>query len=481
MLKKFTSFLYFAAIATTSCNDDLTTVGTSVLPPEDIITAYTDTFLLKAETVLLDSVFAKTSECMLGEIYDPEYGLLKSDFICQFYCEEGFKFPQTPLNGRIDSTSLFIMYPASSWYGDSLTPMQVSVFEVDKPLKRNFYTNDEPEIYCNMSRPLAAAAYTAYDKSISDSIRALESTDANYYSPNICIRLPQEFGQKIYDETVNNPASFVNQNAFNQFFPGFYVTTTFGSGNMIKTLGEYIVMRMYYSYNSEGGGSEGQDTILRYYQDFYVTKEVIQLNRFKNSHIETITAPQPNYTYIKTPAGVCTRLTVPTAEIAKKIDVKERFINDFTLKLKFLPNDDVDYAYAPPPYLLILPEDSVKQFFENGNVEDYKTSFVSYDGYNYSSVYYTQYGYSTSNYTYYFGNMSSLLKVHIEQAPDKDLKLMVIPVIRTTSGSSSYYATTSTYYTTEISNSLYLTGIKIRTEEQYMKVGVLSSKFENRY
>jgi hypothetical protein len=236
---------------------------------------------------------------------------------------------------------------------------------------------------------------------------------------------------------------------------------------------------MYYAFLTTG--SYEQDTVVNTIQDFYVPKEVVQINRYVNSNIAPLLETHQGYTYIKSPAGVCTRLTIPTTKIAEKINIKERFINNFNLHLKFLPPTEWDFACYPPSYLLVLPEDSVKQFFEEERMEDDVTSYVSFDG-SYASKYLTQSGYTYSNFTYYFGNVSLLLQEHIEKAPDRDLKLLVVPVTRSsTSNSSSYYYSSSyTYYTTGITNSLYMTGVKLRNDEENMKISVLSSKFEVR-
>jgi len=467
-----------AGLMCSSCNDTLTKVGTTIQPSEDLITVYTDTFTLEAETVLLDSVFAKTTTCLLGEMYDPVYGNIKADFLCQFYCEEGYTFSPVPYEDRIDSLVLFVMYNNGSWYGDTLTPMQATIYPVVNPLKRNFYSNDDPTKYCDMAHPLGSVVYTAYDRSISDSVHQITDTsDSLYYTPHVRVLMPQELGQKLLDATLKDPAAFATQEAFNELFPGIYVTTTFGSGNLIQSYGEYIFLRFYYQTLTTG--SEDQDTVVHTYSDFTVPKEVVQINRFTNSRLEELLTPNPDYTHVKSPAGVCTRLTVPTTEISKHLDVSERFINAFSINLKFVTPDEYDFAYSPPSYLLLLPEDSVRSFFEGGKTEDNTVSFVSYDGSSSSSsTYTTQAGYATTNYTYYFGNLSPLLKRHIELSPDEDLRLLVVPVNRTSSVSSSYYSSSSTVYTTSITNSFALSGAKIRTDGDYMKVIVVSSKFE---
>ena len=139
------------------------------------------------------------------------------------------------------------------------------------------------------------------------------------------------------------------------------------------------------------------------------------------------------------------------------------------------------HPYSTASHLLLIPEDSVVSFFENANVENNITSFISFtpsDAYgDYTSAGYTPDGYSLSARTYAFGNISRLLKEHIENNPDNDLSLLVIPVTRKT---GSYTSNRTTYYyTTGISHSFYLSGIKLRTEEEYMKVVVLSSQYDN--
>lgn len=64
------------------CNDDLTQVGTGIQPENDRPLVYADTFYMKAKTLQTDSVYARTIYGSLGEIYDPLYGNLKSDFMC---------------------------------------------------------------------------------------------------------------------------------------------------------------------------------------------------------------------------------------------------------------------------------------------------------------------------------------------------------------------------------------------------------------
>ena len=85
------------------CNDEISSIGITIQPGNDTISVFTDTFYMEATTIKIDSIFARSTRAQLGELYDPLYGNLKSDFLCQFYSPEGFQFKHTPYNGKIDS------------------------------------------------------------------------------------------------------------------------------------------------------------------------------------------------------------------------------------------------------------------------------------------------------------------------------------------------------------------------------------------
>lgn len=429
------------------CNDDLSLVGPSIQPPEDGITVYNDTFRIEATTVLMDGVYARTDSAMLGEIYDPLYGELKSDYMCQFYCPENYKFAKTPIDGKIDSVNFKIFYGSS--IGDTLVPMKAELFLISKPLEKNFYTNFDPQKYCDMQTVMGSKVYTAYNQSIPDSIRE------NGYAPHVAIKLPKEFGQKLYDETIQNPASFSSQEAFNKFLPGFYVTTTYGTGNILNISGSYIDIFYKYMTKTEAG----KDSIVSSFERFNVTKEVIQLSRFKNSDIEQLLKPNDEYTYIKSPAGVCTRLVIPSKDLAPILE--GRILNNLPLTLYAMPQENWKFAFDPAPNLLLLPEDSVKTFFEERQIENGTTSFLA--------------SYNTTTLTYSFNNISELLKHQLKNDKDHDLRLLAIPVKRTTTTTGSY--NNQTTRTTAIENYMAPSGSKLRKDKEVTQMVVTSCKY----
>ena len=455
-IKLFVLGLSLGISILSGCNDDLTQVGTGIQPENDRPLVYADTFYMKAKTVQTDSVYARTIYGALGEIYDPLYGNLKSDFMCQFYCPENYRFKHDPYKGKIDSVEFFIRY-SRSWTGDSLTPMRAQLYEVTTPLTRDFYTNIDPEQYCDMQKSLGMKTYTARDLTVSDSLWNATTANGTYsYDANITIRMPQEIGQRFYDATINTPEVFKDQNTFNQFFPGIYVTNTYGTGNILNIEGSQ--MNIFYKYTVKG--SAGQDSIVKTQETFSATSEVIQLNRFKNTDISHLLKPNDSIAYLKSPAGVYTELTIPAQDIAPII--KDRIISNVDLSLKALPQENWKFAFEAPSNILLLPKDSMNTFFKNNNVEN---NITTYRG-----------SYVASTRTYSFGNIAKLLKTHIENSPDEDLVINVIPVQRRVGTTTNYYGQTSEY-TVAIENYLKPSGVKLRIDKDAMEMRIVTIEY----
>lgn len=469
-IKYITTLLCLGAIFFLSgCNDDLTLVGSTIQPKGDKNTVYTDTFQMLASTIKKDSLFARTNDGLLGEIYDPLYGKLKSDYLCQFYCSENYKFPHTPYNGIIDSVSLKINF--EYWTGDPYALMGAKVYAIKKPLKKNYYTNLPVEDYYDMNSVLGSKAYAALSSRIIhiDSIKNLRTNAYEYrYYRTINIPLLSELGTRFYNETVNNPSSFANQEAFNRFFPGLYITTDYGSGNIIQ-----VDNTLLYFYFRRPKSSKN-DSLVRDSVVFQVTKEVIQHNRFQSFNDERLLAPNDKYAFVKTPAGIYPRFVIPSKEIARK--VKGRLLNTMILDLKYTPEENWKYAMNPPSHLLLMPEDSLPKFFENRNVENGITTFISTDG---TSPLYTNLGYNRASRTYSFSNIINLLQTHMKNKPDEDLRVLAVPVNRIYAIQQESRASTVYYYTKTFENYLIPSGVKIKTDKESMKIVILSNKYEN--
>jgi len=459
-IKQVLIFLFcFDILLLSSCDINSNFIGDKIMPKENYITTRIDTFQIMASTVKRDSLFAKTTTGLLGEYFDPLYGRLNADFLCQFYCMDDYKFYKTPYENTIDSIYLALYYYGT---GDPNSPFQFQIFPINKELDRAYFTNIDPADYCDLKDLWGSAVFTAASGSLEDSISNVRRIE---------IQLPKQLGQKIYDETINNPESFKSQQSFNEFFPGIYVTTGYGQGCLFNILRTDLVIK----YKSIEKSSADEDSTIYCTEMFITTKEVIQLNRFENFDTEQLLAENEDYTYIKTPAGIYTRLVIPSQEM--KSVIEGRIINSMFFSVSYMPNEDWPFALGPPSHLLLLPEDSLSTFFQNRYVENNLTSFISV-AWNESSQrpetsLSTSQGYSPSKRTYYFNNIAVLLAYHISVSPDDDLRLLLVPVNRGTSGSSS-----SGYYTTEISNYLAPSGVKLRKDYDMMKVSIITSEFK---
>jgi hypothetical protein len=352
----------------------------------------------------------------------------------------------------IDSVDLSIGYDRGGWIGDSLAPMHVKVYPIVKELERNFYTNSDPGDYADLQNPLGEQTYTPRNLNISDSIWNLPSTDYNYYAyPRVKVSMPTELGQKFYDETVLRPSTFDTQQSFNRFFPGLYVTNTFGSGNILVV--NNTVLTIHYRYLTENS-SGVVDSVVNTSEVFIVTPEVIQLNNFKNTDISHLLEPSNDYTYLKTPAGIFTRLTIPTKEIMSRIN--GRRVSSFNLSLKAMPQEEWKYVLTPPSYLLMLPEDSLADFFKEGKMHNSVTSFVS-----------SQY----SSLTYNFGNIAPLLRYLMANDPEREeMHFLLIPVEL-----SLQTASDNTQYITAINNYLKPSAVQLRKSSDVMRFQVITT------
>ena len=221
----------------------------------------------------------------------------------------------------------------------------------------------------------------------------------------------------------------------------------YGTGNILDVRSSSMLI--YYRYN--GTSSEtGNDTIYTTIERFNTTQEVIQLNNLRNGNLEQLLDPDAEYAYMKTPAGVCIKLEV-SGEQLKDI-IGDHIVNNLPFSLTPMPQEDWDFAFARPSSLLLLPEDSVKSFFESGKLSDSRTSFLG--------------TYSSSDNVYNFGNISRLMETHIDENPDEDLRILIFPVENVTQSSSNYGTSDAT--TTAINNYMAPSGVKVKKDDESM-------------
>lgn len=449
-----------------ACDDDINQVGNSIQPDGDDIGVSTDTVVIKAKTVSLnDSVYALADSILLGNYTDPVFGKVTSDYLTELYCPENTTFPDKTIS--IDST--FIEVVSFRTYGDTTSPFGISAYRVTSPLKANFFTNLDPKRYCDMTKTLGQGVFTIKD------------TPASSGQRSFLLRANKSLGQEFFDEWKNSKgATFKNSETLKEFFKGIYVTNSLGAGSMMNV--SATVLRIYLKYTGRNVADTADSTRVGIFR-LAATPEVIQLSHIQNSNPASLFANSDTRTYIKSPAGVCTELTIPLGEIIKKADAsgkKNNKLNAANFKIKGYTEEEQKSNLERPRTLLFINKDSLNNFFLNKKMTDAKTSFImewstSTNTYNFT---YSNVKGATSN------NIANMINYYMEQYKGKsnvpDLTYLVIPVSAKTQASTSSSGSTIYSYT-NVYNQMSPTAAILRTDTENMKMSLIFSNYNSQY
>ena len=239
---KLNWLLPFVLIALTiSCNDDINKIGTSI--DDTLISIKVDNSLAYTTA---DSVYSipagpvtnRTIIQMLGAVDMVDYGSIRADFLTQMRPIAKFD-SRLVTEDMLDSLVLELGFLPSSFLGDSLTPMQVSVYPLNKVLEKPIYSNLDPTDYFSPEEILGQQIYTTSRQSYPDS---LINSDG---SRIIKIKLARpghtskELAQEFF-KLYNDKGGILTESDIADFFPGVYVTNTYGKGVLINILSSVI-------------------------------------------------------------------------------------------------------------------------------------------------------------------------------------------------------------------------------------------------
>ncbi|HBK30370.1 MAG TPA: hypothetical protein DDZ78_01935, partial [Porphyromonadaceae bacterium] len=335
------------------------------------------------------------------------------------------------------------------------------VYGLNKQLPNNNYTNVSPDEYYQ-SPELGSATFTGKN--------AVYRKEAYYTSAytvdtmliyEIGVKLPLELGEKFLTEyKKTGHGSFSDADSFRKFFPGVYVTTGFGSSTILNV--SLSSLYVHYKYNDPKGSSQKTDTIRSTALQLNITPEVAQVNTVENNN-EQLLAPGSAHSYIKSPAGVYTKLKFPFSDIHSRLG-EGQSINLAALTLYADPEvyEDAAVKLSPPSYLLLIHKDSLQGFFEEGKMPDNRTGFLSA-------------AFNATTYSYSFNNISALVNYYNEQNNYKafDLEYYLIPVDVTTQTNSR----TGQVEVTSVSNQMMPTAVRLDKQPENMKLEMIFSKF----
>ena len=391
-----------------SCDEDTVSIGKSLTDTADLFTIETDTFDVTTRSIVADRVLSRSNYSYLGRIKDPETSAyITGDFMTQFSVLENnvdsvFYNKQNIISkdkqGEIIADSCDIILVVNSYIGDSLAAMKLTTLELDKPVEegKNYYTNFDPEKegYIRKDGLKQNLVYSITNLQQSDSLRNVYSKSSSYYAS---IRVPlksaykdkegkeyNNYGTYLMRKYFDHPEYYKNSYSFiHNLCPGFYFKTTDGLGVMSQIVDTRLVI--YYTI-------EASDKDYRVTTELHATEEVLQTTRITNNEnlIQELAA-ENEWTYLKTPAGIFTEVTLPVDEIKKGHE------NDTITSAKVVfhkMNDKSelsDVILKDPVYLLMVEKDSLEQFFENHKVPSSPTSYLTtlsttYNSYTFSNI-----------------------------------------------------------------------------------------------
>lgn len=407
-----------------SCDDSTTGIGDSIIASGDPIPAGTAIYKANTRSILADSVFARTTTAYLGKYTDKQFGEFKADFITQFNCTDNFEFPETVQ----EITGLQIRMFYNSFFGDSLNAMRLQIDTLDKVIPEKdlstFYTSVDPADYYNThAKPLARKAFTPVGASVQDSTYASydsygNATYTTYHWMDVI--LPTNLGKYMYSKYEEDKNNYKDAEKFiKNVLKGFYVHCTHGDGTIL-----YIDdMQMHLDFKYLVKSSSGKvDSLVNGTSIFAATKEVIQANQFQNSDRLEELLLETEHTYLKTPAGIFTEVTLPIEEIAE-IHQRDTLNGASITFTRYNEKEDNDFPMGIPQTLLMVRKCDMHKFFEKNEIHDGKTSFIAQ--YNSSGE---------SANTYSFPNIAPLITYCInEKAKGGSLsedwnKVVLIPV-----------------------------------------------------
>lgn len=398
---KLTAFL-LAAFSMVACDDTTDTLGSSITNKVDNLTITDATYNVETQSLVASPVLSKSNNGIIGRVKDPETGTyLTADYMTQMvplstFSVDTLQYIKDANNGELRADSCYLLVSYQSTYGDSLAPMKVTAYEMSKPMTedKNYLTDFDP----------IAEGYIAENGYHNSATYSLSKATGNF---KIYLNKPytkdgvtyDNYGTYMLKTFVEHPEYFKSNYQFlKNVCPGFYIKHEGGIGNVADVWNTEV--QFYWSRQKTIKASDGvTDSIAKGYGFNRIdgTEEALQTNHIVNDAASIASlAADPSCTYLKSPAGIFTEVTLPVEEILKGHE--NDTLNTASITFPRINNTETNnqYTFDTPSYVLMIPKDSINSFFKNGDVVNNRNSFYA----SYSSG-------TTNGYT--FSNISNLI------------------------------------------------------------------------
>lgn len=424
--------LVIAALTFAACDDTTEGIGGSITNKIDNINISNSAFNVTTKSIVADSVLSRNNTGLIGKMKDPETGnYVKGDYMTQLsvlptFSVDTLDYIKQANNGSIEADSCYLLVSYNASYGDTIAPMKVTAYEMTKPMAEN------QEYYSN---------YDAFEKGWVSESNQHWSSNYNLSNTsdvkNFKIYLNKKYkkdgktyknyGSYIMQTYAEHPEYFKTNYKFLHYVcPGFYIKNVGGTGNMAKIWNTELI----FYWTRKKTINKDSTAVSIGYNRFDGTEEVLQLNKIENDteNLKKLASKdQEKCTYLKSPAGIFTEVTLPIEDIMKGHE--KDTLNTATISFPRLNNENEDnpYNFATPSTILMVQKDSLQSFFEKSKLADNRTSYTA----SYSS---------TGSYknAYTFQNIANLVSAMYKNKGKGENwnKVVLVPVnvITTTQG-----------------------------------------------
>ena len=427
--------LVIAALTFAACDDTTEGIGGSITNKIDNINISDSAFNVTTKSIVAGAVLSRNNTGLIGKMKDPETGnYVKGDYMTQLsvlptFSVDTLDYIKQANNGSIEADSCYLLVSYNASYGDTIAPMKVTAYEMTKPMAEDQeYYSDYDAFKEGWVRESNEHWSSNYNLSNTSDVKNFKIYLNKEYKKDG--KRYKNYGSYIMQTYAEHPEYFkTNYKFLHNVCPGFYIKNVGGTGNMAKIWNTELIF--YWTRHKTIKAKDGvkdSTAVSIGYNRFDGTEEVLQLNKIENDteNMKKL-ASQQNWTYLKSPAGIFTEVTLPIEDIMKGHE--KDTLNTASISFPRLNNENEDnpYNFATPSTILMVQKDSLQSFFEKSKLADNRTSYTA----SYSST-------GTYNNAYRFQNIANLVSAMYKNKGKgenwKKVVLVPVNVITTTQG-----------------------------------------------
>ena len=376
--------LAIAALTFAACDDTTEGIGGSITNDIDNINISSAVFPVATKSMVSGAVLSRNNSGLIGKMKDPETSnYVKGDYMTQLGVLSSFDVDTVAIkqanNDSIEAYGCYLLISYNANYGDTIAPMKVTAYEMTKPMAEDQEYYSDYDAFKNgwvsESNQHWSSNYnlsnTSDVKNFQISLNKPYTKDGKTYN---------NYGSYILQTYAKHPEYFkTNYKFLHNVCPGFYIKNVGGTGNMAKIWNTELIFQYRRQYTTKAKDGVTDSIIVdSLYNRFDGTEEVLQLNKIENDteNMKKL-ANQENCTYLKSPAGIFTEVTLPIEDIMKGHE--KDTLNTATISFPRLNNADEDnpYNFATPSTILMVQKDSLQSFFEKSKLADSRTSYTT--------------------------------------------------------------------------------------------------------